>query len=113
MLQELKGDVQYKDRRFDGSDEEYQRALATSVTVYIGNLAFTTREEQLYEVHIFPLRLHTFAYSKRRAQRSAQPRTHRTDRVRTIVRMAALRVGDCLCYRYSAKLAQLTESLWV
>lgn len=29
---------------------EWERALATSCTVYVGNLAFTTREEQLYDV---------------------------------------------------------------
>eukprot|EP00892_Ulva_mutabilis_P005368 jgi/Ulvmu1/3202/UM015_0243.1 len=50
ILKELKGDVQYRDRRFEGTDEEYYRALDRSSTVYVGNLAFTTREEQLYEV---------------------------------------------------------------
>lgn len=49
-FQELKGEVQYRDRRFEGTDEEYYRALDRSTTVYVGNLAFTTREEQLYEV---------------------------------------------------------------
>ena len=49
-MQELKGGVQYRDRRFEGDEDAYNHALATSVTVYVGNLAFTTREEQLYEV---------------------------------------------------------------
>lgn len=40
----------YKDRRFDGDQEDYERALRTSATVYVGNLSFSTREEQLYEV---------------------------------------------------------------
>lgn len=44
----------YKDRRFPGSDEDWQRCLEESVTVYVGNLAFTTREEQLYEVCKLP-----------------------------------------------------------
>jgi hypothetical protein len=48
-VQELKGGVQYRDRRFDGDAEAYAHALATSTTVYVGNLAFTTREEQIYE----------------------------------------------------------------
>lgn len=49
-MQELKGGVQYRDRRFDGDDAAYAHALATSTTVYVGNLAFNTREEQVYEV---------------------------------------------------------------
>jgi hypothetical protein len=49
-VQELKGGVQYRDRRFEGSDEAYGQALAASTTVYVGNLAFNTREEQIYEV---------------------------------------------------------------
>jgi hypothetical protein len=51
-VQELKGGVQYRDRRFDGDNEAYARAIATSKTVYVGNLAFTTREEQIYEVFL-------------------------------------------------------------
>jgi hypothetical protein len=49
VAQELKGGVQYRDRRFEGDLEAYRRALQTTKTVYVGNLAFTTREEQLYE----------------------------------------------------------------
>jgi len=40
----------YKDRRFEGDDEDWGRALVTSTTLYIGNLSFYTREEQIYEV---------------------------------------------------------------
>ncbi|GFR42518.1 hypothetical protein Agub_g3412, partial [Astrephomene gubernaculifera] len=42
--------TQYRDRRFEGSEADWENALATSTTVYVGNLAFTTREEQLYDV---------------------------------------------------------------
>lgn len=40
----------YVDRRFRGSRDEYQRALARSRTLYIGNLSFYTTEEQVYEL---------------------------------------------------------------
>lgn len=40
----------YKDRRFEGDEVDWQRALRTSTTLYIGNLSFYTREEQIYEV---------------------------------------------------------------
>eukprot|EP00897_Mesotaenium_endlicherianum_P005668 jgi/Mesen1/5129/ME000255S04103 len=40
----------YRDRRFKGTQEEFQEALQTSTTVYIGNLSFYTTEEQIYEV---------------------------------------------------------------
>ncbi|EFJ52515.1 hypothetical protein VOLCADRAFT_79141 [Volvox carteri f. nagariensis] len=42
--------TQYRDRRFEGSETDWENALATSTTIYVGNLAFTTREEQLYDV---------------------------------------------------------------
>ncbi|XP_020590557.1 nuclear cap-binding protein subunit 2 isoform X2 [Phalaenopsis equestris] len=40
----------YRDRRFQGTQEEYEHALQTSTTVYIGNLSFYTTEEQVYEL---------------------------------------------------------------
>ncbi|CAK9208579.1 unnamed protein product [Sphagnum troendelagicum] len=40
----------YRDRRFLGTQEEFEHALRTSVTVYVGNLSFYTTEEQIYEV---------------------------------------------------------------
>ncbi|XP_008809996.1 nuclear cap-binding protein subunit 2 [Phoenix dactylifera] len=40
----------YRDRRFPGSQEEYEHALQTSTTVYLGNLSFYTTEEQIYEL---------------------------------------------------------------
>uniref|UniRef100_A0A251UEE6 Nuclear cap-binding protein subunit 2 n=1 Tax=Helianthus annuus TaxID=4232 RepID=A0A251UEE6_HELAN len=40
----------YRDRRFPGTQEEYEHALQTSTTVYIGNMSFYTTEEQLYEL---------------------------------------------------------------
>ncbi|CAI0385265.1 unnamed protein product [Linum tenue] len=40
----------YRDRRFPGTQEEFEHALQTSVTVYIGNMSFYTTEEQVYEL---------------------------------------------------------------
>ncbi|CAA6671525.1 unnamed protein product [Spirodela intermedia] len=40
----------YRDRRFPGTQEEYDHALQTSTTLYIGNLSFYTTEEQVYEL---------------------------------------------------------------
>lgn len=41
---------EYKDRRFDGTQEEFEQALRASTTVYVGNLSFYTTEEQLWEI---------------------------------------------------------------
>ncbi|GAB4824918.1 Nuclear cap-binding protein subunit 2 [Ancistrocladus abbreviatus] len=40
----------YRDRRFAGTQEEFEHALKTSTTVYIGNMSFYTTEEQVYEL---------------------------------------------------------------
>ncbi|GAB2234711.1 hypothetical protein Droror1_Dr00003976 [Drosera rotundifolia] len=40
----------YRDRRFQGSQEDFEHALKTSITVYIGNMSFYTTEEQVYEL---------------------------------------------------------------
>jgi nuclear cap-binding protein subunit 2 len=40
----------YKDRRFDGTQQEFEEALRTSTTVYVGNVSFYTTEDQIYEV---------------------------------------------------------------
>ncbi|KAL9259265.1 Nuclear cap-binding protein subunit 2-like protein [Drosera capensis] len=40
----------YRDRRFQGSQEDFEHALKTSATVYIGNMSFYTTEEQVYEL---------------------------------------------------------------
>ncbi|CAI5509383.1 unnamed protein product [Closterium sp. Naga37s-1] len=40
----------YRDRRFRGTQEEFEQALKASTTVYVGNLSFYTTEEQIYEV---------------------------------------------------------------
>ncbi|CAN6483350.1 unnamed protein product [Victoria cruziana] len=40
----------YRDRRFPGTQEEFDIALQTSTTVYIGNMSFYTTEEQVYEL---------------------------------------------------------------
>lgn len=41
---------QYRDRRFHGTQEEFERCLAASTTIYVGNLSFYTTEHQIYEV---------------------------------------------------------------
>ena len=43
---------QYRDRRFKGSQEEFDHCLHTSTTLYIGNLSFYTTEEQILEVSV-------------------------------------------------------------
>ncbi|KAH6759331.1 MUTL-like protein 1 [Perilla frutescens var. frutescens] len=40
----------YRDRRFPGTQEEYEEALLNSTTVYVGNMSFYTTEEQVYEL---------------------------------------------------------------
>lgn len=40
----------YRDRRFPGNQEEFEYALQTSTTVYVGNMSFYTTEEQVYEL---------------------------------------------------------------
>lgn len=40
----------YRDKRFPGTQEDFEHALLTSMTVYIGNMSFYTTEEQVYEL---------------------------------------------------------------
>lgn len=40
----------YRDRRFPGSQEDFEHALQTSTTIYVGNMSFYTTEEQVYEL---------------------------------------------------------------
>ena len=40
----------YRDRTFRGTGMEYEHALQTSRTVYVGNLSFYTTEEQIWEL---------------------------------------------------------------
>ncbi|KAH7682232.1 Nuclear cap-binding protein subunit 2 protein [Dioscorea alata] len=40
----------YRDRRFSGTQEEYEHALRTSTTLYVGNMSFYSTEEQVYEL---------------------------------------------------------------
>lgn len=40
----------YRDRRFSGTQEEFEHELLISTTVYIGNMSFYTTEEQIYEL---------------------------------------------------------------
>lgn len=40
----------YRDRRFTGTQEDFEQALLSSTTVYVGNMSFYTTEEQVYEL---------------------------------------------------------------
>uniref|UniRef100_A0ACD5Z251 Uncharacterized protein n=1 Tax=Avena sativa TaxID=4498 RepID=A0ACD5Z251_AVESA len=40
----------YRDRRFPGTQEEFEAALLASLTVYVGNMSFYSTEEQAYEL---------------------------------------------------------------
>jgi len=40
----------YRDRRFPGTQEDFEHALLTSITVYVGNMSFYSTEEQVYEL---------------------------------------------------------------
>ncbi|VDK65891.1 unnamed protein product, partial [Anisakis simplex] len=65
LISDLKGkdalrNSEYRDQRFkkdrnwpsslQGSDREQARLLATSTTLYVGNLSYYTTEEQVYEL---------------------------------------------------------------
>jgi hypothetical protein len=51
LLQQLDPVIsQYRDRRFEGNQEQFEQALRMSTTIYVGNLSFFTTEEQIYEV---------------------------------------------------------------
>ncbi|XP_047254482.1 uncharacterized protein LOC107845262 isoform X2 [Capsicum annuum] len=39
-----------RDRRFPGTQEEFEDALLRSIAVYMGNMSFYTTEEQVYEL---------------------------------------------------------------
>ena len=42
--------MQHIHSEWQGTDEEYWRAVGDSTTLYVGNLSFFTTEEQLYEL---------------------------------------------------------------
>eukprot|EP00884_Botryococcus_braunii_P006551 jgi/Botrbrau1/15898/Bobra.40_1s0080.1 len=51
LLKRLNPEIShYRDRRFQGTQEEFEERLRTSTTLYLGNLSFYTTEEQIYEV---------------------------------------------------------------
>lgn len=43
---------EYWDRRTCSSFEDWKEAVAASTVVYVGNLNFSTTEEELYEVRV-------------------------------------------------------------
>ena len=50
LLKSLEPISEYKDRTFPASLEEYVACLKVTTTVYVGNLAFHTSEEQIHEL---------------------------------------------------------------
>jgi nuclear cap-binding protein subunit 2 len=50
LYEDLKPSSLYIDRQLNMTKEEYLAALELSKTVYIGNLSYFTKEEQLYEL---------------------------------------------------------------
>ena len=43
---------QYKDRRFQGTQRDFEACLHASTTIYVGNLSFFTTEDQIFEVRL-------------------------------------------------------------
>ncbi|ORX75505.1 RNA-binding domain-containing protein [Anaeromyces robustus] len=50
IIQSLAVKSSYKDQQYPGSVDDLVKDLATSTTLYVGNLSFFTTEEQIYEV---------------------------------------------------------------
>ena len=51
LLQKLNPAIsQYRDRRFNGTQADFEDCLKKSTTLYVGNLSFYTTEEQIFEV---------------------------------------------------------------
>lgn len=50
FVPQLCSNSQYKDRYFQGTEEEYHDLIKKTTTIYVGNLSFYTTEEQIYEV---------------------------------------------------------------
>jgi nuclear cap-binding protein subunit 2 len=42
--------TQYRDRKYEVSEEQFRQELERSTTLYVGNLSFFTTEEQIYEL---------------------------------------------------------------
>lgn len=61
---------QYKDRRFCGTQQEFDECLRTSTTVYVGNLSFYTTEDQIFEVRSSWVRSLPVGGQRARTQRS-------------------------------------------
>lgn len=47
FVEDLGAPSSYRDRSYQGADEEFQRDLAITATLYVGNLSFYTTEEQI------------------------------------------------------------------
>lgn len=48
FVEDLGGPSSYRDRSYHGTDDELARDLATTATLYVGNLSFFTSEEQIH-----------------------------------------------------------------
>ena len=50
LFKELAKLLVYRDKRFNGTQEEFEQALLNSTTVYIENMSFYTIKGQVYEL---------------------------------------------------------------
>ena len=50
IVTDLTNPSPYRDRFFDGDEEEWLQAITNSSTLYVGNLSFYTTEEQIHEL---------------------------------------------------------------
>jgi len=50
LIDDLGAPSSYRDRGYDGTDEDFKRDIANSSTLYVGNLSFYSSEEQLYSL---------------------------------------------------------------
>lgn len=50
LLPSLASYSTYKDRYYKGAQHEYEHDMASSATLYVGNLSFYTTEEQIHEL---------------------------------------------------------------
>ena len=68
----------YRDRRFEGNQEDFERTLRESTTVYVGNLSFFTTEEQIYEVCLNLLWPTLLSCAQSKAKFATQPKCDRS-----------------------------------
>jgi nuclear cap-binding protein subunit 2 len=50
ILRNIEKTLVHRDKFYPGTQEEFEHELNNSSTIYVGNINFFTREEQLWEV---------------------------------------------------------------